>query len=463
MVKPRNSSKVQLSRLRIEYREVQELVPYARNARLHSDDQIAQLAGSIREFGWTQPVLVDRENGIIAGHARVMAARRLGLKSVPVIELSHLTDAQRRAYVLADNQLATHATWDVEMMTVEMKELQGLKFDLSLIGFGQDEVKRLLMQAPAVSPVDPDDVPAPPDEPLTRMGDLYIMGNHRLLCGDSGSKADLDRLLDGERVHLLNTDPPYNVKVEPRSNNAMAAGTTSFAAPKGGLTHNQDFDLARRGRKGKTNTHLRPKDLPLANDFLTDEEFDKRLDAWFGNAARVMQPGAAFYIWGGYANCANYPPALKRHGLYFSQAVIWVKEHPVLSRKDFMGNHEWCFYGWREGGGHRFFGPPNVPDVWSVKKINPAQMVHLTEKPSELARRAIEYSSQPGENVLDLFGGSGSTMMAAEQTGRRSFTMELSPLYADVIVHRWERFTGKRAKRIRAGTRTKKTSAHAEV
>jgi len=178
---------------------------------------------------------------------------------------------------------------------------------------------------------------------------------------------------------------------------------------------------------------------------VTDEEFDRLLDAWFGNMARVLEPGRVFYIWGGYANCGNYPPVLVRHDLYFSQAVIWDKMHPVLTRKDFMGAHEWCFYGWKKGAGHKFFGPTNATDLWQVKKVNPQSMVHLTEKPVELAVRAIQYSSREGENVLDLFGGSGSTLMACEQTGRRAYLMEIDPAYCDVIVQRWGEFTGREA------------------
>lgn len=198
--------------------------------------------------------------------------------------------------------------------------------------------------------------------------------------------------------------------------------------------------------------------MKLINDFVSDEEFDRLLRAWFGNMARVLLPGRTWYIWGGYANCANYPPVLKECGLYFSQAVIWVKGHPVLTRKDFMGNHEWCFYGWREGAGHSFFGPNNATDVWSIKKVNPAAMVHLTEKPVELASRAMMYSSKPGENVLDLFGGSGSTLIAAEQTGRHAFLMELDELYCDVIVQRWEEFTGRKATRTEDEPQAKKKS-----
>jgi DNA modification methylase len=210
------------------------------------------------------------------------------------------------------------------------------------------------------------------------------------------------------------------------------------------------MDMAIRGETHATDKKLRAKDRPLVNDFISDEEFARLLRAWFGNITRVLEPGRGFYIWGGYSNIWNYPNALRESELYFSQMIIWVKEHPVLTRKDFMGNHEWCFYGWKEGAAHRFYGPANITDVWSVKKVNPQSMVHLTEKPVELAVRAIQYSSLTGENVLDLFGGSGSTLIGCEQTGRRAFLMEIDPLYCDVIVQRWEQFTGKKTELIAA-------------
>jgi DNA modification methylase len=298
---------------------------------------------------------------------------------------------------------------------------------------------------------DPDAVPEPPDEAMTKPGDVWLLGPHRLLCGNSASPEDVDRLVDGVPIHLVNTDPPYNVKVEPRSNNAITAGLSSFVE-YGNTDPGRDV-IRFPGKSQPTTRKLRPRDRPLANDFVSDEEFDRLLRAWFGNIARVLLPGRAFYLWGGYSNVANYPPALKAAGLYFSQTIIWDKLHPVLTRKDYMGAHEWAFYGWREGAAHQFFGPNNATDLWAVKKVNPQNMVHLTEKPVELAARAILYSSRPGEHVLDLFGGSGSTLIAAEQTGRQAFLMELDPLYCDVIVARWEHFTGCQATRQPAASR----------
>lgn len=436
---------------RVVMRRVEDLKPYQRNPRKHSPEQIAKVARSIREFGWTNPILIDRNDMVVAGHARLEAARSLGMTEVPTIALEHLTPAQVRAYVIADNQLALDATWDEELLRIEMDALRAADFDATLTGFSDEEIDAILAGVDSTAMpglTDEDAVPEPPEEATTRPGDLWVLGDHRLLCGDSGVAADVDRLLGGATIHLLNTDPPYNVKVEPRSNNAIAAGLcrdSPLMSPNH-RAHHQSLDLARHPEKSRaTHRRLRPKDRPLANDFVSEEAFDALLRAWFGNAARVLDPGRAFYIWGGYANCANYPPALKACGLYFSQAIIWVKEHPVLTRKDFMGNHEWCFYGWREGAAHVFLGPNNATDTWSVKKVNPQAMVHLTEKPVELARRAIEYSSRREENVLDLFGGSGSTLIAAEQMGRRAFIMEIDPLYCDVIVKRWQEFTGREA------------------
>jgi DNA modification methylase len=425
--------------MKVELRDITEITPYGHNPRIN-DHAVDAVAASIRAFGFRQPIVVDEAGVIIVGHTRYKAALKLGIKRVPVHVARGLTPEQVKAYRLADNKTGELAEWNLDLLTQELAQLKEIEFDLSLIGFSTDELDRLLEGEDTTGLVDPDFIPDPPDKAITKVGDLWRLGEHRLLCGDSARAEDVDRLLDGAPVHLVNSDPPYNVHVEPRSNNAIAAGLSSFAGTK----HHQSLDLARHPRKAKaTGRKLRPKDRPLVNDFLTEVEFERLLHKWFGNFARVLQPGRSFYLWGGYGNCGNYPPVLKACGLYFSQALIWVKEHPVLTRKDYMGNHEWCFYGWREGAAHQYFGPTNATDVWPIKKVNPQTMVHLTEKPVELAARAIHNSSRTGENVLDLFGGSGSTLIAAEQTARRAYLMELDPLYVDVIVERWKKFTGR--------------------
>jgi DNA modification methylase len=459
--------------MKIELRKLSEITPYPGNPRLN-EDAVDAVAASIRQFGFRQPIVVDAKGVIICGHTRYRAAQKLGLEQVPVHIATDLTPEQIKAYRIADNKTAELSDWNYDLLPIELGELQSMNYDLSLLGFDQDELAKLLNPGVKDGLCDPDEVPTPPDQATTRPGDLWLLGDHRLLCGDSGKPEDVDRLLDGAPIHLVNADPPYNLKVEPRSNNAIAAGlsavandaaakklragqgTAVFDIARGkvkvpGVMHHQGLDLARHPEKSKpTSKKLCPKDRPLANDFISDEAFDRLLDAWFGNIARVLLPGRVFYIWGGYSNCANYPPFLKKHGLYFSQSIIWVKESPYLTRKDFLSNHEWCFYGWREGAAHVFLGPNNATDVWSVKKVSPQSMIHLTEKPVELAVRAIQYSSRPGENVLDLFGGSGSTLIAAEQTGRKAFLMELDPLYCDVIVQRFEKFTGNKAERVSA-------------
>jgi DNA modification methylase len=424
----------------VEMRALTAIKPYDKNPR-RNDHAVKALARSIDEFKFRQPIVTDEHGVIIAGHLRYKAALHLGLKEVPVHVVKGWSDVKIKAYRIADNKTAELADWDNDLLREELVELQEFDFDMDVLGFSADELQGLLDTDAAQGCTDPDEVPEPPENPITNKGDLWLLGNHRLLCGDSSKTEDVDRLLDGAAIHLVNTDPPYNVKVEPRSNNAIAAGLSSFEA-----THHQKLDICRHPHKAQRTTQkLRAKDRPLANDFVPEGEFSRLLHAWFNNIARVLLPGRAFYIWGGYSNCGNYPPVLKAMELYFSQAIIWVKKHPVLTRKDFLGNHEWAFYGWRLGAAHQFFGPNNVTDVWSVQKVSPQSMVHLTEKPVELAVRALQYSSRPGENVLDLFAGSGSTLIAAEQTGRRAFLMELDALYCDVIVRRWEQFTGKKA------------------
>ncbi|MCC5828948.1 MAG: ParB N-terminal domain-containing protein [Phycisphaeraceae bacterium] len=378
----------------VQLRKIDDIRPYERNPRLN-DKAVDAVAESLREFGFRQPIVIDADGVIIVGHTRWKAARQLGLAKVPVHVATDLTPEQIRAYRIADNKTGEIAEWDLEILPIELNELRELAsgggFDMGVLAFDEEELGKLLNSAQGVTEglTDPDEVPEPPDDPVTQRGDIWVLGDHRLMCGDSGGVADLDRLLaagGGNTIDLVNMDPPYNVKVEPRSNNAIAAGITSFSRRedlqcerstsergkkdrarlaakqantetsagtsrnKKGLLHHQSFDVARLGERKATHTKMRAKDRPLENDFVTDEAFDEMLLAWFGNASRVLKPGGSFYIWGGYANLGNYPGPLKACGLYFSQGIVWDKQHPVLTRKDGMGSRvERVAFAWRRG------------------------------------------------------------------------------------------------------------------
>jgi len=411
--------------------------PY--NPRTISDHDLVALGRSMTTFGVVEPIVINRRTKhIVGGHQRVKAAEANGIETLPVVHVD-LDETQERQLNLALNRIS--GEFDVEKLAELLKELESAGAELDLTGFTPAEIDDMIrgLESPEQGLTDADAIPAPLEEPATQPGDLIFLGRHRLLCGDASSEVDLQKLLDGQPVQLVHTDPPYNVNVEPRSNNAIAAAGKT-------RTHHQGLDLARHPEKSKPTGKMRARDRVLTNDFLPDEEFAVLLRTWFRNAASALEPGRGFYFWGGYANVSNYPSAIAAAGLYFSQAIIWVKDWPVLTRKDFMGNHEWCFYGWREGAAHYFNpGIANAPDVWTVRKVTPQAMIHLTEKPVELAERALIYSSRKGETVLDLFGGSGSTLMAAERLGRRACLMELDPAYCDVIVRRWQEYSGKRA------------------
>jgi ParB-like chromosome segregation protein Spo0J len=336
--------------MQIELKPLDQIKPYEHNPRLN-DEAVDAVAGSLKEFGFRQPIVVNEAGVIIVGHTRYKAALEVGLAKVPVHVAKDLSEAQIKAYRIADNQTASIAEWDYELLPIELSALKEMDFDIGMLGFDPQELSRILSGDVEQGLTDPDEIPAPPDEAITQPGDLWVLGNHRLLCGDSAKTEDLDRLLDGQVIHLVNTDPPYNVKVEPRSNNAIAAGLSSFQASNTQpMIHHQSFDVARQGPKKATGKKLRAKDRPLANDFVSDADFDQMLDDWFGNMARVLKPGHGFYIWGGYANLGNYPPYLKKHGLYFSQGIVWDKQHPVLTRKDNRGRRvERVPFAWRRG------------------------------------------------------------------------------------------------------------------
>lgn len=386
----------------LEAIQIDALIPYARNSRTHSDAQVAQIAASIKEFGFTNPVLIDAGGGIIAGHGRVLAARKLGLTDVPCIRLDHLTDAQKRAYVIADNRLALNSGWDTEMLKVEFADLQELGFDLELTGFGLDEIKELLAPVGTEGLTDPDDAPPLPENPRTMPGDIWVMGKHRLLCGDSTSVSDLEKLTDGQLVDMWLTDPPYNVAYE-----------------------------------GKTKDALKIK-----NDEMGDDQFRQFLRDAYTAADMVMKPGAVFYIWHADSEGYNFRGAAQDAGWKVRQCLIWKKSSMVMGRQDYHWKHEPCLYGWKEGAGHLWAADRKQTTILEFEKPS-RNGEHPTMKPVALFEYQLLNNTKGGDQVLDSFGGSGTTLIAAEKNGRVARLMELDPKYCDVIVKRWQDFTGK--------------------
>lgn len=393
-----------MSKLSIEYRPIEALIPYARNSRTHSDAQVAQIAASIREFGWTNPVLVDGENGIIAGHGRVLAARKLDLTEVPVIELRHMTDAQRRAYVIADNKLAEAAGWDSELLALELGELKADGFDLSLTGFDELELGDLFPTEPKAGLTDDDETPEPPASPVSQAGDIWRLGNHRVMCGDSVSLNDVARLMDGYKADLIVTDPPYNV--------AYQGGTSDK--------------------------------LTIQNDSMSGEAFYRFLLDAYTAMFSVAKDGAGLYVFHADSEGMNFRKAMTDAGFKLAQCCIWVKQSLVMGRQDYHWQHEPVLYGWKPTGPHRWYSDRKQTTVWNFDRPS-RNDVHPTMKPVALIEYPITNSSRGGDVVLDLFGGSGSTLIACEKTGRHSRLMELDPRYCDVIVKRWQDFTGQQA------------------
>jgi len=381
-------------------RPVAALVPYARNARTHSPEQVAEIAASIREWGWTVPVLVDDAGTIIAGHGRVLAAQSLGITDVPVMIATGWSEAQKRAYVIADNKLALNAGWDAELLPVELGDLKTMGFDLGLTGFGELELGKLLPDDSGGG--DPDDAPEPPAEPISKPGDLWICGEHRVLCGDATVRADVDRLLDGELADMAFCDPPYNV------NYANSAGDKQ-----------------------------RGKNRPILNDSL-GSEFGALLSAASANMLAVTK--GAIYICMSSSELDTLQRAFREAGGKWSTFVIWAKNSFTLGRADYQRQYEPILYGWKEGADHFWCGARDQGDVWFFDKPVKNDL-HPTMKPVALVERAIRNSSKSRDIILDLFGGSGTTMIAAERTGRRARLLELDPRYVDTIVLRWQSVT----------------------
>ncbi len=425
----------------------QMAAPY--NPRRMPAEKLKHLKAALQQYGCVQPVVVNRRtNRIVGGHQRVKAAEAIGMLQLPVTYVD-LDERAEKSLNLALNRI--QGEWDVDALQALLREVAGSGDQTFVTGFDGKDLEVLLRSfAAGTGNTDVDAIPEVPEKAQTVRGDLYLLGQHRLLCGDSLSEADVDLLCNGEPIHCVNMDPPYNVNVE-----SAATGTKSWRGTDVGKSIRVGKRLGISLKEAKKLTPGRvgnsaPKARNLIGDFLSEEEFAGRLAAWFRNAARNLLPGRAFWIWGGFTNVFNYGPPIVAAGLRFSQHAIWVKNQPAVSRKDMMTGHEWVFYGWKPGAAHQWFGKRNVSDVWEVQKVAHTAMVHLTEKPAELAQRAIQYTTRPGENVLDLFGGSGSTLIGAESTGRVARLMEIDERYCDVIVKRWQEFTGKVAEKIPA-------------
>ena len=391
--------------MKIEQRAIESLIPYINNSRKHSDEQVAQIAASIKEFGWTNPILVDGNNGLIAGHGRLLAARKLGMDKVPTIELAHLSENQKKALIIADNKLALNSDWDNELLMIELQELNNVDYDLSVLGFDQDELNALLNPIEATTGLtDEDAVPDTPIEAKTKLGDVYILGNHRLMCGDSTSIDAVEKLMNGQLADQLVTDPPYNISYE------------------GGSKKREQ----------------------IKNDEMADEEFRQFLKDVYIAANAVMKAGAVFYIWHADTEGYNFRGAARDMGWKVRQTLIWNKDNSAFGRSDYHWKHEPCLYGWKEGAAHLWATDRKQTTVIECKRPSKSDL-HPTMKPVELMEYQILNNTKGSDIVLDLFGGSGSTMIAAEKIGRCARLMELDPKYCDVIVKRWEDFTGKKA------------------
>jgi DNA modification methylase len=386
----------------VERWSLERLIPFARNARTHSARQIDQIAASIREWGWTNPVLVDEHGTIIAGHGRFEAARKLGLSEVPVMVARGWSEAKTRAYVIADNQLALNAGWNEEMLAAELTDLRDLAFDLDLVGFDAKELSRLL--TPDGSVEGEDDTPSLPEVPTSRPGDLWLLGPHRLLCGDATDRGAVMRLLGEVRPHLMVTDPPYGVEYDPAWRNDVASSQTR--------------------RTGKV---------------LNDDRADWR-EAW------ALFPGDVAYIWHGALHAGTVADSLVASGFDIRSQIIWTKERLVLSRGHYHWQHEPCWYAVRSSASGTWSGDRKQTTVWPISsKAQDAETVHGTQKPVECMRRPMLNNSSIGQAVYEPFMGSGTTLIAAETCQRICMGIELDPAYVDVAVQRWQHLTGGQA------------------
>ncbi len=392
------------------YKEIStdSLKNYHNNSRTHSDYQINQIVDSINEFGFTNPLLVDEDNQIIAGHCRLEAAKIIGLEKVPCIVLSHLSKSQKRAYVIADNKLALNAGWDLDMLKIELEELKLDGFNIDLTGFSLDELSDIIPDEIEETFCDEDDCPQAPEDPICKLGDVWLLGEHRLMCGSSTISTDVDRLLNGQMPNTMITDPPYGVKYE-ASWRAEAKGTKKTEREK-------------------------------SSNLMNDDQAD-----WYD--AYVLFPGSVAYVWHASAFTDVVMDGLRRAGFDIKQQIIWNKNIHALSRSDYHWKHEPCWYAIKKGADRNWKGGRTQMTVWDVATVQSEKdkTAHPTQKPVDIYVRPIIHHTNPGEYIYDPFGGSGTLVIASEKTKRRALTMELDPIYCDVIIKRYENYTGKKA------------------
>jgi DNA modification methylase len=389
--------------------KVDDLIPYARNARTHSDEQVAQIAASIKEWGWTIPVLVDEVGTLIAGHGRIMAARKLGLKEVPAMTATGWTEAQKKAYVIADNKLALNAGWDLDLLKIELADLGELGFDVGLTGFGDDELADLLAEE-TEGLTDPDDVPEPPADPVSVEGDVWVLGNHRIICGSSTDAHTVEKLLGPVKPHLMVTDPPYGVA----------------------------YDANWRNEADRANG--KPYGARAVGKVMNDDRADWS-EAW------ALFPGDVAYVWHAGNMAHVVAESLLACDFGIRAQIIWAKSQFVIGRGHYHPHHEPCWYAVRSRSGAtgHWNGDRKQSTLWQIPKPQKSETGHSTQKPVECMKRPIENNSSPGQAVYEPFSGSGTTIIAGEMTGRHVYAIELNPAYVDVAVKRWQEFTGREA------------------
>ena len=427
--------------------KINELKPHPKNPRVHPDSAIDKLVRSIKEYGWTNPVLVSADGYVLAGHARLKAAEKAGIEEVPVIYLP-LEGAKAEAYLIADNRLQDETDWDYEKLKDLLQDLDTGEFDLELTGFDMGEIEDLMTQLHELGEIIEDEAPEPPEEPITKPGDLWILGKHRLLCGDSTKAKDVERLMNGEKADMVFTDPPYNVN------------------------YGDKASMLEEYLKGHSNVNS------IKNDNMDNDDFLRFLTSAFENIYSALCPGGPFYICHAETTGLEFRKAVLNSGLLLKQCLVWVKNSLVLGRQDYQWIHEPILYGWKPGAAHKWYGGFNKTTVFedrpNLRKMKKEELIkfaeellegkhhttviredkptksaeHPTMKPVKLIGYLINNSSKIGDKVLDIFGGSGSTLIAAEQLDRICYIMELEPAYCDVIVKRWENFTGQKAERV---------------